>query len=552
SVGAARRTGTALINEDVAFPRERLADAVRDLQLLLAAHRFDDAVVFGHARDGNMHFAFSLDSDGSSIERYGQFMERLAELVVERYDGSLKAEHSTGRNMAPFLEHQWGGRVVDLMRHVKQLLDPEGLLNPDVIFTQDRRIHLHNIKQLPPVSSHVDRCIECGFCERVCPSSELTLSPRQRIIVQREIVRHSRDCIARRLERDYVYAGMETCATDGLCMVTCPVGINSGDLTIAQRSQSKRMLERVYWQIAASRVRGWIRGIGIALSVARGASNVLGERVVHCTTERLARLFRIPSWLPAMGIPEHFSVTSLPEADVLYVPSCMACFGGRSPHGHSIVSSLLRIAERAGISVAVTRTAGTVCCGHPWHSYGYEHQYRHVLDQWVEAVFCESDGGRVPIVIDSSSCQLSLRVAREHSGKTGQMLAALRILGPVEFAELIVERLGIVGQSVSLIVHPACSLRRLDGGVESLVQVLQRSRCTVELPHSAWCCGMAGDRGLRYPELPAHALDVAIKEIAALDADMVVSTNLPCQWQLSHRIGKPVISLWEALDLLYQ
>ncbi|MCX7929755.1 MAG: FAD-binding oxidoreductase, partial [Chlorobi bacterium] len=333
SVGAARRTGTALINEDVAFPRERLADAVRDLQLLLAAHRFDDAVVFGHARDGNMHFAFSLDSDGSSIERYGQFMEQLAELVVERYDGSLKAEHSTGRNMAPFLEHQWGKRVVDLMRRVKQLLDPEGLLNPDVIFTQDRRIHLRNIKQLPPVSSHVDHCIECGFCERVCPSSELTLSPRQRIIVQREIVRHSRDCIARRLERDYVYAGTETCATDGLCMVTCPVGINSGDLTIAQRSQSKKVLERVYWQIAASRVRGWIRGIGIALSVARGASNVLGERLVHRTTERLARLFRIPSWLPAMGIPEHFSVTSLPEADVLYVPSCMACFAGRSPHG---------------------------------------------------------------------------------------------------------------------------------------------------------------------------------------------------------------------------
>jgi D-lactate dehydrogenase len=547
AVGAARPDGTALINEDVAFPRDRLASATSDLKRLLTAYRFDDAVVFGHARDGNMHFAFSLDSSPRSIEHYGEFMDRLAELVVARYDGSLKAEHSTGRNMAPYLEAQWGEHATMLMRQVKQLLDPDGLLGPDVIFTRDRTIHLQNIKQLPAVHPLVDRCIECGFCERVCPSAELTLSPRQRIVVQREIVRRGGDRSARSLERDFGYAGNATCAADGMCMLACPVGINTGDYIVEHRSRSSS--SSCVWNVASRNVGVWIGAVGVGLRLAQKAASVIGSTRVHRVTTWFAERLRLSSWLPTMGVPDAFPVSHCADAELIYVPSCMACFGGQSADGSSQTRALMELAERAGIGIAIASAAGKICCGHPWHSNGLDRQYRRVLQQWCEAVYAESDRGRVPVVTDSSSCLHLLRHAAER--RADERLLAMRILGPVELATLIVERLGRASRTVRVLLHPTCSQSRL-GHDQQAVELLRQAGCQVVVPQTAWCCGMAGDRGLRYPELPAAALRWEATEIATSDAELHASTNLPCQWQLSYRTGKRFVSLWEALHRLYR
>jgi D-lactate dehydrogenase len=535
SVGAARRPGSALINEDVAFPREQLARAVADLGALLHTHGFADAVIFGHARDGNMHFAFSLDS--GRLERYEAFMDALATLVVERYDGSLKAEHSTGRNMAPYVEQQWGAKATAIMWRIKELFDPEHLLNRDVVLTRDRKLHLRNIKTLPPVHPLVERCIECGFCERVCPSAGLTLSPRQRIVVLRQIERcriaGDRDAL-RVLERGYRYAGEETCAADGLCMLACPVGVDTGTMTLALRARRRLPLGKA---IAARFTRAWIASVGAALSAVRLAAHVFGERQVHTLTRWLSDRLHTPVWLPTMGVPDRIALHRSTAAQLVYLPSCMACFGGRTGD-ISISEALFALAQRAVVPIAVASSARRICCGQPWHSSGADHAFQRVQTKWLQAAHSASDSGRIPVVLDSSSCALSLR--RTQSG--------LRILDPVEaVAQLAPAIARRVRGRYRVVLHPGCSLERL-GQREHLVGLLEQLGCEVIIPFHAGCCGIAGDRGLRYAKLPVNALKREAVEIASIDADFYIAVNLPCQWQLAHTTGKPFVHLWQALE----
>jgi D-lactate dehydrogenase len=218
AVGAVRQTGTTVIIEDVTFPIEQLAEGVNRLLALFDKHGYDEAIIFGHALEGNLHFVFTQAFETpEQIARYEAFMQDVAQLVAVEFGGSLKAEHGTGRNMAPFVELEWGADAYQLMWQIKRLLDPQGILNPDVILSEDRDIHLKNLKPLPAADAIIDKCIECGFCEPVCPSKGLTLSPRQRIVIWRDIQAKKRAGIdTRELEAAYQYQGIDTCAATGL------------------------------------------------------------------------------------------------------------------------------------------------------------------------------------------------------------------------------------------------------------------------------------------------------------------------------------------------
>ncbi len=235
SVGAMRKTGTTVIIEDVAFPVPSLAEATLDLQALLRKYRYDEAVIFGHALEGNLHFVFTQDfSTKAEIDRYAGLMDEVSDMVVRKYDGSLKAEHGTGRNMAPYVEMEWGKDAYKLMKELKQIFDPLNILNPGVILNSDINIHLKNLKPIPAASELIDKCTECGFCEPSCVSADLTLTPRQRIVVYRELTALKKTGhephIAASLAKSFDYAGNNTCATDGLCAVSCPVKIDTGKL----------------------------------------------------------------------------------------------------------------------------------------------------------------------------------------------------------------------------------------------------------------------------------------------------------------------------------
>ena len=190
SVGGTRKPGTTTLIEDVAFHIENLPEATADLQELLEKHGYADACIYGHALEGNYHFIINQSFDTEEqIARYENLMNEVKTLVVDKYDGSLKAEHGTGRNMAPFVKDEWGETAFNLMKEIKELFDPRNLINPGVIFNDDPHCHIKNFKPMPLTNRHVDKCIECGFCEVNCLTCGFTLSSRQRIVAQREITR---------------------------------------------------------------------------------------------------------------------------------------------------------------------------------------------------------------------------------------------------------------------------------------------------------------------------------------------------------------------------
>jgi len=285
SVGAMRRTGTTVIIEDVAFPVPRLAEAALDLRALLDAHGYGEAILFGHALEGNLHFVFTQDFGAArEVDRYAAMIDAVTAMVVKKYDGSLKAEHGTGRNMAPFVEREWGAEAYALMREIKSIFDPAGLINPGVVINPDPQAHLKNLKPLPPADPIVDTCIECGFCEVHCPSKNLSLTPRQRIAAVREIsrLRVAGDDPARRsaLERAFRYAGDETCATDGLCATACPVGIDTGKLIKEMRRRGSTRLSRAAAALLARHMGLVTRAMRAALNGVAAAHALLGTRAM--------------------------------------------------------------------------------------------------------------------------------------------------------------------------------------------------------------------------------------------------------------------------------
>jgi D-lactate dehydrogenase len=280
SVGAMRKTGTTVIIEDVAFPIASLADATLDLQTLLRHHGYHEAIIFGHALEGNLHFVFTQDfGDQAEIDRYARFMDDIVDLVVTKYDGSLKAEHGTGRNMAPFVEMEWGKDAAELMRRIKAMFDPQNRLNPGVILNDNPAAHLENLKPMPAAEDIVDRCIECGFCEPLCPSHRLTLSPRQRIVSVRELSRRAAvGEPAGSIGADYAYMGLDTCAACGLCSTACPVGINVADLTRRLRGRQLGDTARAVNAWTGNNFGTLVNASRLGLTVGHAVSGVLGDK----------------------------------------------------------------------------------------------------------------------------------------------------------------------------------------------------------------------------------------------------------------------------------
>ncbi|MFD0069285.1 FAD-linked oxidase C-terminal domain-containing protein, partial [Streptomyces sp. NPDC127574] len=187
AVAAARPVGTTALLEDVAVPMPRLTETCEGLIGLFDQHGYDNTVIFGHARDGNVHFMLTQDFDSSAqIDRYARFTDDMVDLVLGA-GGTLKAEHGTGRVMAPFVRRQYGDELYAVMRDIKKLCDPSGVLNPGVVLDDDPTAHLRHLKSVPAIDEDLDRCVECGYCEPVCPTADTTTTPRQRIVLQREI-----------------------------------------------------------------------------------------------------------------------------------------------------------------------------------------------------------------------------------------------------------------------------------------------------------------------------------------------------------------------------
>ena len=551
AIGAMRATGTTVIIEDVAFPVERLAEATQDLQRLFVAHGYPDAIVYGHALEGNLHFVFTQDFGAAAeVQRYSRFMDAVCALVVHKYDGSLKAEHGTGRNMAPFVEMEWGTPAFRTMQEIKALLDPQGLLNPGVILNADAQIHLKNLKPLPAADPLVDKCIECGFCEPQCPSRGLTLSPRQRIVGWREISRL--DALGTEPERStelkklYDYQGLETCAGCGLCATACPVGIETGLLVKALRGQRAGALARSVADVAARHYGPLTTGVRWGLGAADFAHGMLGTTVMKGALDGLRKASggRLPKWSPALARPVHFVPRPQPmqrAERVVYFPSCASRNMGPQ-RGHEGVEALPtvveRLLQRAGFDVLYPPALAGQCCGQPFESKGLTDAANAKSAELEGALAQASEGGRWPIVFDTSPC--AYRMKRYLAGR-------LPVFDSVEFAhDTLLPRLTITPQAQAVAVHPVCSVRKM-GTMNKFEAIARRCSEQVVTVDEVRCCGFAGERGFMRPELNEHALR-HLKAALPEGCHTGYSTSRTCEIGLSEMAEMPYQSILYLLE----
>jgi D-lactate dehydrogenase len=507
---------------------------VSDLQELFERYGYDDAIVFGHAKDGNLHFVLiQAFDDPDDVERYDRFMHALAEVVVGRYDGALKAEHGTGRNMAPFVDSEWGPEAYAIMRELKRLVDPHGLLNPGVLLNDDPRAHVRHLKELATVEPEVDQCIECGFCERSCPSRELTLTPRQRIVVRREMARlrelrpHSAELAE--LEVHYRYDAVDTCAADGMCAIACPVEIDTGTLVKRLRFESRSAVAAELAAVAAERL-AWI--------------------------EPVARLGLRVAGILGLGLPPAASPGPRPgsreRAAAVYFPSCVSRVvgpaRGRGP-AESPIDLVARVAERAGSPVWIPEDAAGICCGMPFSSKGYPQAHVLAANRAIDRLWRWTGEGALPAVLDTSPCSLTLKHARPWlSPDNRRRFDRLEILDGIEFARRLLDGgLTPVRRLDSVVLHPVCSVHKM-GLVDCFESVARACAEAVTVPISAGCCGFAGDRGFTFPELTAAAMRAEAVEVGATESSGYYASSRTCEIGLTRATGKPYRSFWALID----
>ena len=536
AVGAVRKTGTTVIIEDVTFPVEQLAIGVNRLIELFDKHHYDEAILFGHALEGNLHFVFTQGfNNPEEVARYQAFMDDVAQLVAVEFGGSLKAEHGTGRNMAPFVELEWGSDAYQLMWQLKRLLDPQGILNPDVVLSEDPHIHLKHLKPMPAADEIVDKCIECGFCEPVCPSKGLTLSPRQRIVIWRDIQAKKRAGIdTLELEKAYAYQGIDTCAATGLCAQRCPVGINTGELVKKLRARSARNVKTADW--LGNHFATTLQGARFMLHAANGARMLLGAPRLGKISAALTKASkgRVPLWTNAMPQPERAIRLSPAVKDarqrVVYLAACVSRVMGPAA-GDSEQMSLLDktrgLLEKAGYQVVLPDNMDSLCCGQPFASKGYAEQAEHKRQELIGALLHASRGGLDPVYCDTSPCTLRLVQDLKES--------RLDLYDPVRFIRThLVDKLSFTPQAAPIAVHVTCSTQHL-GESQALIDIARLCSTQVVIPEGIHCCGFAGDKGFTTPELNAHSLRT-LKD-AVQHCSEGISTSRTCEIGLTQHGG---------------
>jgi D-lactate dehydrogenase len=511
TVGGMRRPGTTSIIEDVAFHIEDLPAATADLSALLDRLGYDDSCIYGHALEGNFHFIINQSFETrEDIERYDSMIRSVAELVVSKYDGSLKAEHGTGRNMAPFVEYEWGEKAFGLMKRIKSLLDPKGILNPGVIFNDDRECYLKNLKSLPVlkpehpdatgVYDRLNKCIECGFCEVNCVSCGFTLSSRTRIVVQREIARRKAAGEPwEALEKAFRYPGQVTCAGDGLCSTSCPMGINVADMTHELRRNSVGPAGNWMGAWVAEHFRGTKVLVRGTLAAANAARAVIGKKAMSVVGKGL-HAAGLPLWTHELPLPTKVRrpEQEARELKVVYFPSCLNQMMGPAPGDNvkPLAAEMVELLNKAGYEVIFPARMEHLCCGTIWESKGMPEVAEKKVKELEAALLEASEQGRYPVLCDQSPCLHRMR----------KCISSMHLYEPAEFiSSFLVDRLQFRQVDTPVAVHVTCSTR-LMGLTDTIVSLARRCSSNVYVPEDIGCCAYAGDKGMTNPELNAYAL----------------------------------------------
>lgn len=542
TVAGMRKSGNTPIIEDICFPLPKLADATIKLQDLFIKHGYNEAVIFGHALEGNLHFVFNQDfSIDSEVERYGRFMDDVASLVVDGYDGSLKAEHGTGRNMAPYLEKEWGKEAVELMKEIKEIFDPHGILNPGVILNDDSKVHLKNLKPVPAIRESADKCMECGFCEGVCVSEGFALSPRQRIATFREIERLKKSGemphLAAEMNTLYKHKSLDTCATDSLCYIKCPLKIDTGKLVKELRHERHSPFQERVAVLIASNIKSVTAFMRFGLNIVYLTRGLLGKAFFKIISSFTPWNEHFPKgvskdWSTGTNSSAHKSSTKMADGEnplkVVYFPSCITRSMGVSRE-YSKEGQLTNITEtllsRAGYEVIYPQKLDSLCCGMAFSSKGFTQAGKESSDRLEAALIEASENGKYPVLCDMSPC---LYTMKSNFGER------LKLYEPAEFTvKFLFDKLQFRKLERRVAVFAVCSAKKME--VDEYLSQIANKCATEVVVNESNCCGFAGDRGFILPELNRHGLRFLREQ--SKDCDYGYATSRTCEIGLSKHSG---------------
>jgi len=558
SVSKARPSGTTVVIEDVNFDTSILADAVTDLQLLFKKHDYEDTIIWGHALSGNIHFVFAQDFNNKyEIKRYQKLMNDVVLLVVEKYDGSLKAEHGTGRNMAPFVKYEWGKEIYDFMVRTKNAFDPKGILNPGVLINHDEEVYIKNLKPTAIVNPLIDKCIDCGFCEDYCPSKNLTLTPRQRISVWREInnlkLSKTNSRRLKALLTDYKYQGEKTCATDGLCEIGCPVDIDTGKFIKSLRHENHSFVSNFLASIVKRFFGFFISLLKILLNFIDIVRNMFGNNFLESITKFLRKVSfsKFPLWNPYLptGSKSKFISENYTDENkiVVYFPSCISRTMGtyhNSRYTEDQATVMKRLLNKAGYKVIYPNKIKGLCCGMPFASKGFTEQASEKSSELYSVLKLVSKGGEIPIVFDTSPCVKTFKSYLNKMNKND-----LKIYDSIEFiADTLLNDLIIERKNDTIALHPTCSTTKMEH-TEKLLKIATLCVEHVYVPDDINCCGFAGDRGFNYPELNESALESLSSAVKSKNCNSGYSSSRTCEIGLSLHSGIEYNSIIYLIDV---
>ncbi|WP_341837326.1 FAD-binding and (Fe-S)-binding domain-containing protein [Chitinophaga pollutisoli] len=557
AVGAVRASGTTVVLEDVAFPIEKLGEAIADLQALFRQHRYENAIIFGHAKDGNIHFVVTQSFNSQvEIDRYDAFIRDVVDMVL-RHEGTLKAEHGTGRNMAPFVETEWGGDAYAIIKRIKNAVDPQGIFNPGVIVNDDPDVHIKNLKSLPAVESEVDRCIECGYCEHRCPSRDLTATPRRRIVLRRALknLELSGDKRQHRaLAKAFRFEGLDSCAVDGLCATACPVDINTGDLVKRLRRENHSPAANTLALVIARQFKSVEWMVRNALRLGAKINATFGSGTMTGITQLLRKAIpALPVWpadaRPPAKLRPNIHTSNSGKA-VVYFPACISrAMGTYAGEKKDLMETFGSVCAKAGIDMIVPRDIYGSCCGQIFSSKGFLPAYAFTARKIMRQLWESTRQGALPVVTDVSSCAYTLKTMRGVLDEGDQLrFDQLTILDSVDFLhDMVVPVVGARANTRNIVLHPVCSLEKMKTQ-DKFIRVARHFANQVTVPKSAGCCGMAGDRGFLFPQLTLSATLQEAREVQSGTFDGCYSSTKTCEIALSEAVKANYMSILYLAD----
>ena len=490
----ARNDGSSVITEDVCFEIDKLGDGINEIENLFKKYDFN-GIIFGHALSGNVHFIITPNlNNKQERENFENLVFDMA-TIVSSMGGSIKAEHGTGRMVAPFVEMEWGKKAYEINKKIKDIFDKKNLLNPDVIITNDPLIHTKNIKEMPKVEDFIDKCMECGFCQKACPSEALTLNPRQRITIWREMERlrekNSQESmlLLDTLQKQYEYLGNETCAACSMCATLCPLEIDTANIALNLRQRETNKLAKHI----IKNMPFYTKSASSGLNMIHFSPNLFSN--LSTKARKISR--KLPYIYKNTPRGNHFkpSKNQIKNNDcVVYFTTCInRTFKTNDTPLYKVVESLC---NKANINVIYPKEIENMCCGKAFFQYKQLHDEN--TQKILQILLTISDNGKIPIILDHSACSMHLvKILKDSKLKIYDL--------PQYIYEVILNKVKINKINEDIAVYAMCALKKnhLDSIIEHISQSCTNGKI---IKNNVFCCGFAGNKGFFTPELNKNAL----------------------------------------------